>query len=189
MLNAVLKLQFRSIDETSQAMAFDGINFKGQTLKIRRPHDYHPTPGGSTENPAAMSGSAEKRGTSMHDTSNITKDTFLLKKVILCSRSSFWFCSSLVSTIVPDTPHKLFIGGLPNYLNEEQVSYFIRRCVFDWEDWKKWEYWAARWSKIDSDECLLLSFSLNSGHVIPKTAYLIQTTNLDPSWHLPTIDP
>ena len=32
-------------------MAFDGINFKGQTLKIRRPHDYHPTPGGG-ENPA-----------------------------------------------------------------------------------------------------------------------------------------
>ena len=27
-------------------MAFDGINFKGQTLKIRRPHDYHPTAGG-----------------------------------------------------------------------------------------------------------------------------------------------
>jgi len=70
-------LEFRSIDETSQAMAFDGINFKGQTLKIRRPHDYHPTPGGS-ENP--------------------------------------------MSTIVPDTPHKLFIGGLPNYLNEDQVK-------------------------------------------------------------------
>jgi len=75
-------LEFRSIDETSQAMAFDGINFKGQTLKIRRPHDYHPTPGGG-ENPAM---------------------------------------GSSVSTIVPDTPHKLFIGGLPNYLNEDQVK-------------------------------------------------------------------
>ena len=30
--------------------------------------------------------------------------------------------SGTVSTIVPDTPHKLFIGGLPNYLNEDQVS-------------------------------------------------------------------
>lgn len=38
-------MQFRSIDETTQAMAFDGINFKGQSLKIRRPHDYQPTPG------------------------------------------------------------------------------------------------------------------------------------------------
>lgn len=38
-------VQFRSIDETTQAMAFDGINFKGQSLKIRRPHDYQPMPG------------------------------------------------------------------------------------------------------------------------------------------------
>lgn len=38
-------LEFRSIDETTQAMAFDGIHFKGQSLKIRRPHDYQPMPG------------------------------------------------------------------------------------------------------------------------------------------------
>lgn len=38
-------LEFRSIDETTQGMAFDGINFKGQSLKIRRPHDYQPMPG------------------------------------------------------------------------------------------------------------------------------------------------
>merc|ERR1719385_235055 len=43
-------LEFRSIDETTQAMAFDGINFKGQSLKLRRPHDYQPMPGHS-ENP------------------------------------------------------------------------------------------------------------------------------------------
>ena len=43
-------LEFRSIDETTQAMAFDGINFKGQSLKLRRPHDYQPMPGMS-ENP------------------------------------------------------------------------------------------------------------------------------------------
>jgi splicing factor U2AF subunit len=46
-----LIFQFRSIDETTQAMAFDGINFKGQSLKIRRPHDYQPMPGMS-ENPS-----------------------------------------------------------------------------------------------------------------------------------------
>lgn len=27
----------------------------------------------------------------------------------------------VVSTVVPDSPHKVFIGGLPNYLNEDQV--------------------------------------------------------------------
>uniref|UniRef100_A0A3B4BFE7 Splicing factor U2AF subunit n=1 Tax=Periophthalmus magnuspinnatus TaxID=409849 RepID=A0A3B4BFE7_9GOBI len=44
-------LEFRSVDETTQAMAFDGIIFQGQSLKIRRPHDYQPLPGVS-ENPS-----------------------------------------------------------------------------------------------------------------------------------------
>lgn len=78
-------LEFRSIDETTQAMAFDGINFKGQSLKIRRPHDYQPMPGMS-ENPAI----------------NVP--------------------AGVISTVVPDSPHKIFIGGLPNYLNEDQVK-------------------------------------------------------------------
>ena len=77
-------LEFRSIDETTQAMAFDGINFKNQSLKLRRPHDYQPMPGMS-ENPNA----------------NVP---------------------GVVSTVVPDSAHKIFIGGLPNYLNEDQVK-------------------------------------------------------------------
>ncbi|KAI1884267.1 hypothetical protein AGOR_G00224680 [Albula goreensis] len=28
----------------------------------------------------------------------------------------------VVSTVVPDSPHKLFIGGLPNYLNDDQLG-------------------------------------------------------------------
>lgn len=51
LFNFHLHFQFRSIDETTQAMAFDGINFKGQSLKIRRPHDYQPMPG-MTDNPS-----------------------------------------------------------------------------------------------------------------------------------------
>lgn len=97
-------LEFRSIDETTQAMAFDGedecvsggdnllnrliilgINFKGQSLKIRRPHDYQPMPG-------------------MTDTVSINAPVL-----------------GVISTVVPDSPHKIFIGGLPNYLNEDQV--------------------------------------------------------------------
>ncbi|XP_067088999.1 splicing factor U2AF 65 kDa subunit-like [Osmerus mordax] len=76
-------LEFRSVDETTQAMAFDGIIFQGQSLKIRRPHDYRPLPGIS-EQPA-------------------------------------FHVPGVVSTVVPDSPHKLFIGGLPNYLNDDQV--------------------------------------------------------------------
>ena len=77
-------LEFRSIDETTQAMAFDGINFKGQSLKLRRPHDYQPMPG-QLENPNC----------------NVP---------------------GVVSTVVPDSPNKVFLGGLPNYLNEDQVK-------------------------------------------------------------------
>ena len=33
------------MDETTQAMAFDGVVFQGQSLKIRRPKDYQPVPG------------------------------------------------------------------------------------------------------------------------------------------------
>ncbi|MGH0149864.1 UNVERIFIED_CONTAM: hypothetical protein FKN15_047848, partial [Acipenser sinensis] len=77
-------LEFRSVDETTQAMAFDGIIFQLQSLKIRRPHDYQPLPGIS-EQP------------SLH-------------------------VPGVVSTVVPDSPNKLFIGGLPNYLNDDQVK-------------------------------------------------------------------
>ena len=35
-------IEFRSFDETTAGMAFDGINFMGQQLKIRRPRDYQP---------------------------------------------------------------------------------------------------------------------------------------------------
>merc|ERR1719510_449813 len=76
-------LEFRSIDETTQAMAFDGINFKGQSLKLRRPRDYQPMPG-LTENPSM----------------NV---------------------AGVVGTMVPDSPNKIFVGGIPNYLNEDQV--------------------------------------------------------------------
>lgn len=34
----------------------------------------------------------------------------------------FLFTLGVVSTVVPDSAHKLFIGGLPNYLNDDQVG-------------------------------------------------------------------
>ncbi|GMT19253.1 hypothetical protein PFISCL1PPCAC_10550, partial [Pristionchus fissidentatus] len=74
-------IEFRSIDETTAGMAFDGINFMGQQLKIRRPRDYQPMATG-------------------YDTN---------------SRMP-------VSNIVVDSAHKIFIGGLPTYLNDEQVK-------------------------------------------------------------------
>lgn len=65
-------------------MAFDGIVFQGQTLKIRRPKDYQPPEGGN------------------HDVPQI-------------------HVPGVISTNVPDSENKIFIGGLPLYLNDEQV--------------------------------------------------------------------
>ena len=49
-------LELRSVDETTQAMAFDGIIFQGQSLKIRRPHDYQPLQGMSESPSVYVSG-------------------------------------------------------------------------------------------------------------------------------------
>jgi len=76
-------LEFRSVEETTSAMAFDGIVLQGQALKIRRPRDYQPIPGIQEQQASHIPG--------------------------------------VVSTVVADTVNKVFIGGLPNYLNEDQV--------------------------------------------------------------------
>lgn len=76
-------LEFRSVEETTSAMAFDGIVLQGQALKIRRPRDYQPIPGIIEREASHIPG--------------------------------------VVSTVVADTINKVFIGGLPNYLNEDQV--------------------------------------------------------------------
>ena len=67
-------------------MAFDGLNFKGQSLKLRRPHDYQPIPGGGGLE-GAMIG-----------------------------------LPGVISTVVPDSLQKVFVGRLPNYLKEDQVK-------------------------------------------------------------------
>jgi splicing factor U2AF subunit len=80
-------LQFRSAEDATAAMAFDGIMFLNGPLKIRRPKDY-----GGME----MSGPA-----SFH-------------------------VPGVVSTNVPDSANKVFVGGLPSYLNEEQVMELLK---------------------------------------------------------------
>ncbi|KAG0210956.1 U2 small nuclear RNA auxiliary factor 2 [Mortierella sp. GBA30] len=77
-------VEFRTPEEATAAMAFDGISFQGQILKIRRPKDYQPPEGASHEVPQIHVPGA-------------------------------------ISTNVPDSENKIFIGGLPLYLNDEQV--------------------------------------------------------------------
>ncbi|KAH7047668.1 hypothetical protein BKA57DRAFT_394186, partial [Linnemannia elongata] len=77
-------VEFRTPEEATAAMAFDGIVFQSQTLKIRRPKDYQPPEGTIQEVPQ------------IH-------------------------VPGVISTNVPDSENKIFIGGLPLYLNDEQV--------------------------------------------------------------------
>jgi splicing factor U2AF subunit len=48
-------VEFRTVEETSNAMALDGILFEGSNVRVRRPNDYNPafaaTLGPSTPSP------------------------------------------------------------------------------------------------------------------------------------------
>ncbi|KAF7796349.1 hypothetical protein EIP86_007526 [Pleurotus ostreatoroseus] len=79
-------VEFRSAEDATAAMAFDGIIFLNGPLKIRRPKDY---------------GGPDAIGPSMH-------------------------VPGVVSTNVPDSVNKIFVGGLPTYLNEEQVMELLK---------------------------------------------------------------
>lgn len=92
-------------------MAFDGIIFQGQSLKIRRPHDYRPLPGISEQPAFHVPGVLPVRCTAGCVCVRVVHERSIL----------LLFCAGVVSTVVPDSPHKLFIGGLPNYLNDDQV--------------------------------------------------------------------
>ncbi|KAK9901213.1 hypothetical protein WJX75_000532 [Coccomyxa subellipsoidea] len=84
-------LEFRSVEEASNCMAFDGVAFKDSYLRVRRPNNYD-------INVAVMLGPTDPDPTM--DTSNL----------------------DIVKTVVQDSPHKLFIGGLPCDWTEDQVK-------------------------------------------------------------------
>ncbi|KAJ3572367.1 hypothetical protein NP233_g3127 [Leucocoprinus birnbaumii] len=79
-------VEFRSAEDATAAMAFDGIIFINGPLKIRRPKDYG---GDSITSPGVH-------------------------------------VPGVVSTNVPDSINKIFVGGLPTYLNEEQVMELLK---------------------------------------------------------------
>ncbi|KAH8305875.1 hypothetical protein KR018_000383 [Drosophila ironensis] len=95
-------LEFRSMDEATQAINFDGINFRGQTLKIRRPHDYHPV-----------------ANTYCLDSETPYSTTTMTSPSVVVSTMG---PNHVISTLVPDSPNKIFIGGLPTCLNETQIK-------------------------------------------------------------------
>lgn len=89
-------LEFRSVEETSNALAFDGLPCQGETLKVRRPHDYNPE---AARLLGAPTGPSPKINLGL---------------------------LGVVNTVVEDGPHKVFIGGIPGYLQEEQVRQILQ---------------------------------------------------------------
>ena len=89
-------------------MAFDGIVLQGQALKIRRPKDYAPVPG------IGRSSNAVPLLRSLVYTNPFTP-----------SENQVMHIPGVVSTVVPDGPWKVFCGGLPTYLNDDQVPTIV----------------------------------------------------------------
>lgn len=105
-------LEFRSIEETTNAMALDGIQCKGQALKIRRPHDYQPIPGSE---PAPTPIGVALSGLMQHTNSGDGTATPTAPVVPP-------HIPGVISTIVADSPNKIYIGGVPTYLTEDQIK-------------------------------------------------------------------
>lgn len=86
-------VELKSIELTTACMNLDGVAFRGQPLKIRRPNDYNPA--------------------------TVPKDLGPIPVLNLAALG-------IVSTTVNDGPGKVFIGGLPYHLNEEQVKELLQ---------------------------------------------------------------
>lgn len=80
-------VEFRTPEEATTGLALDGIQMRGQVLKVRRPSDYVPPPGAA---PAPM--------------------------------SAYNTAPGVISTQVPDGPNKVFAGGLPYTLTENEIK-------------------------------------------------------------------
>eukprot|EP00192_Tetraselmis_astigmatica_P004420 CAMPEP_0117657448 /NCGR_PEP_ID=MMETSP0804-20121206/5336_1 /TAXON_ID=1074897 /ORGANISM="Tetraselmis astigmatica, Strain CCMP880" /LENGTH=493 /DNA_ID=CAMNT_0005463903 /DNA_START=90 /DNA_END=1573 /DNA_ORIENTATION=- len=90
-------VEFRTVEETSNAMALDGILFEGVTVRVRRPNDYNPTAaaqlGPSVPNPNLNLAAIGLQG---------------------------------VTSTAADGPDRIFIGGLPYYWAEEQCKELLQ---------------------------------------------------------------
>lgn len=104
-------LEFRTVEETTNAMALDGIMCKGQALKIRRPHDYQPIPG-SEPTPTPIGGAL----------SGLLAGGAGVGGGGAAGLEAAPHVPGVVSTVVADSPNKIYIGGLPTYLTDDQIK-------------------------------------------------------------------
>eukprot|EP00736_Rhodelphis_marinus_P005695 Rmarinus@m.1825 len=100
-------VEFRTMQEANNAMNLDGIVYRGFSLKVRRPTDYNPSAAAALEN--QITGATNASGASQTPASS-NVDTASL---------------GIISTTVADTPNKIFCGGIPYHLTDDQVKELI----------------------------------------------------------------
>eukprot|EP01098_Paradermamoeba_levis_P016345 TRINITY_DN8785_c0_g1_i1.p1 TRINITY_DN8785_c0_g1~~TRINITY_DN8785_c0_g1_i1.p1 ORF type:complete len:321 (+),score=100.30 TRINITY_DN8785_c0_g1_i1:775-1737(+) len=101
----------------------DGITLEGSALKIRRPKDYQPPSG--TQQPLIGLPAPPDSEIGFEEQRTPPQPLSLPCPPSSSSSSSSAHIPGIVSTNVPDTPNKIFIGGLPAYLNDEQVKELV----------------------------------------------------------------
>ncbi|KAG2439755.1 hypothetical protein HYH02_010632 [Chlamydomonas schloesseri] len=97
-------VELRTVEETSNSMALDGIMFEGVSVRVRRPNDYNPAAaaslGPSTPNPA------------------LNLAAIGLSNTNLGGGGGGGGGGGKANP--NDNPDRIFVGGLPYYLTEEQ---------------------------------------------------------------------
>lgn len=95
-------MDFRCPEEATAALSLDGLKYNGCTMRFRRPTDYKP-PANST----------------------IPKND-RTPQLSEAMRRELGF--SAVPSVVPESPDKMYVGGLPASLTEEQIIELLRKC-------------------------------------------------------------
>lgn len=95
-------LDFRCPEEATAALSLDGLKYNGSTLRFRRPTDYRP--------PITSTVINSDRAPQLSE----------------AMRKELGF--SAVPSAVPESPDKMYVGGLPANLTEEQIIELLTKC-------------------------------------------------------------
>eukprot|EP00298_Acanthocystis_sp_HF-20_P012954 c20136_g1_i4.p1 GENE.c20136_g1_i4~~c20136_g1_i4.p1 ORF type:complete len:408 (+),score=223.76 c20136_g1_i4:72-1295(+) len=102
-------LEFRTPEEATACMNFDGYTFQGQTLRIKRPKDYAEGFAAGPLTPGSVPGAGGIIGVPG------------VPPGVGLSAAAVAAVGARLLPQIPESPNKVFVGGIPSYFNEEQV--------------------------------------------------------------------
>ncbi|PFH31964.1 RNA recognition motif-containing protein [Besnoitia besnoiti] len=105
-------LEHRSIEEANFTLGLDGVSWRNCALSLRRPQDYNPTLAEQQYKEerarlGSLTGFAVPPPNSSATPSAPAESSLIAGAL------------GIVSTTVPDSPHKIFVGGLPHSITEQ----------------------------------------------------------------------